>query len=47
MDIPLRKLNRKILKDLNDLFDASTPGSRDGLESPLGGFSTGDPDEFM
>lgn len=47
MDIPLRKLNRKILMDLNDLFDAPTPGSRDGLESPLGGFSTGDPDEFM
>jgi len=47
MDIPLRKLNRKILKDMGDLFDAPTPGSRTGLESPLGGFTTGDPEEFM
>lgn len=47
MDIPLRKLNRKILKDIGELFDAPTPGSRAGLESPLGGFSTGDPEEFM
>lgn len=45
--IPLRKLNRKILKDIGELFDAPTPGSREGLESPLGGFSTGDPEEFM
>lgn len=47
VDIPLRKLNQKILKDLGDLFDAPTPGSRPDLVSPLGEFTTGDPEEFM
>jgi coenzyme F420-reducing hydrogenase beta subunit len=47
VDIPLRKLNRKILKDLGDLFGAPTPGSRPDLESPLGEFTTSDPEEFM
>lgn len=45
--IPLQKLNRKVLKDLAELFEAPTPGSRAGLESALGGFATGDPEEFM
>jgi len=47
MDIPLRKLNQKILKDLGDLFDSPTPGSQAGLASPLGEFTPGDPEEFM
>lgn len=47
VDIPLRKLNQKILKDLGDLFDTPTPGSKADLISPLGEFATGDPEEFM
>jgi ferredoxin len=47
MDIPLRKLNQKIHKDLGDLFDSPTPGSKPGLPSALGDFSPGDPEEFM
>ncbi len=47
VDIPLRKLNQKILKDLGDLFDTPTPGSKADLTSPLGEFATGDPEEFM
>jgi hypothetical protein len=40
-------LNQKILKDLGDLFDTPTPGSKADLTSPLGEFATGDPEEFM
>jgi len=47
MDIPLRKLNQKIHKDLGDLFDSPTPGSKPGIPSALGDFSPGDPEEFM
>ncbi len=47
MDIPIRKLNQKIHKDLKDLFDSPTPGSKQGLLSALGEFSLGDPEEFM
>ena len=47
MDIPLRKLNQKIHKDLGDLFDSPTPGSKPGLLSALGEYSPGDPEEFM
>ncbi|MBE3589042.1 MAG: Coenzyme F420 hydrogenase/dehydrogenase, beta subunit C-terminal domain [Thermoanaerobacteraceae bacterium] len=47
VDIPLRLLNRKILKDIKDLFHVSTPGTI--LEEPpvLGAFTPADPDEFM
>ncbi len=47
MDIPLRKLNQKIHKDLGDLFDSPTPGSKPGMLSALGEFCPGDPEEFM
>lgn len=47
VDIPLRKLNIKIHKDLGDLFNSPTPGTEPGLVSALGGFSPGDPEEFM
>lgn len=47
VDIPLRNLNRKILKDLGDLFEAPTPGSIADLASPLGEFKADDPEEFM
>ncbi len=47
VDIPLRNLNRKILKDLGDLFNTPTPGSKPDLESPMGEFTTDDPEEFM
>lgn len=47
VDIPLQKLNRKILKDIGELFDAPTPGSGSDMVPALGGFATGDPEEFM
>lgn len=47
MDIPLRKLNQKIHKDLGDLFDTPTPGTKPGMLSALGEFCPGDPEEFM
>jgi ferredoxin len=47
MDIPIRKLNSKIHKDLGDLFNSPTPGTKLGLISPLGEFTPGDPEEFM
>lgn len=47
MDLPLRKLNQKIHKDLADLFNSPTPGMEPGLLSPLGEFKPEDPEEFM
>lgn len=46
-NIPLRILNRKINKDINDLYNTPTPGSDITIMPVLGGFSTADPDEFM
>lgn len=45
--IPLGMLNRKILHDIKALYGAATPGGRDSETPVLGGFHTGDPDEFM
>ncbi|MFZ5651005.1 MAG: Coenzyme F420 hydrogenase/dehydrogenase, beta subunit C-terminal domain [Bacillota bacterium] len=45
--IPLRVLNRKIIKDIKDLFNAPTPGLTPDGERVLGQFSADDPEEFM
>jgi len=45
--IPLRVLNRKILMDLKDLFNAPTPGITPDGERVLGQFCADDPEEFM
>ncbi|MQL53362.1 dehydrogenase [Desulfofundulus thermobenzoicus] len=47
VDIPLRLLNRKILKDIKDLFHVPTPGTILEELPVLGAFSPADPDEFM
>ncbi|MFZ5648456.1 MAG: Coenzyme F420 hydrogenase/dehydrogenase, beta subunit C-terminal domain [Bacillota bacterium] len=47
VNIPLRVLNRKIIKDLKDLFNAPTPGLTPDGERVLGQFSADDPEEFM
>lgn len=47
MDIPLRLLNKKILKDCQDLFGIATPGSTEETGSALGQFRAEDPEEFM
>ncbi|MGB9826800.1 MAG: 4Fe-4S dicluster domain-containing protein, partial [Desulfofundulus sp.] len=47
VNIPLLLLNRKILKDIKDLFNVPTPGSSLEELSPLGTFNNSDPDEFM
>jgi len=46
VNIPLRALNQKVLKDIEELFDAPLPGT--DLEQPpvLGHYCAGDPDEF-
>ncbi|MDA8235828.1 MAG: 4Fe-4S dicluster domain-containing protein [Clostridia bacterium] len=47
VDIPLRKLNQKVLKDIKELFGTPTPGSAAETESALGRFNPDDPEEFM
>lgn len=47
VNIPLRVLNRKIIKDIKDLFNAPTPGLAQDGERVLGQFSADDPEEFM
>lgn len=47
MGIPLRLLNKKILKDMKELFDMPTPGLVVEGEAALGRFSLEDPEEFM
>lgn len=47
VNIPLRLLNRKIIKDLGELFGAPTPGSDIDVKPPLGDFDAGDPDDFQ
>lgn len=46
VNIPLRALNQKVLKDIEELYDAPLPGT--DLEQPpvLGHYCAGDPDEF-
>ena len=47
VNIPLSHLNRKILKDLQELYDAPIPGADATTEPALGCFVTEDPEEFM
>lgn len=47
MDIPIRLLNKKILKDCKDLFNTETPGSVEEGGSILGQYRLEDPEEFM
>ncbi|RKO67195.1 dehydrogenase [Desulfofundulus salinus] len=47
VNIPLSLLNRKILKDIKDLFNVPTPGTSLEELPPLGTFTNSDPDEFM
>ncbi|HBX22754.1 MAG TPA: dehydrogenase [Desulfotomaculum sp.] len=46
VQIPLRLLNRKIIKDLDELFEAPTPGTDINVKPALGDFTPQDPDEF-
>lgn len=47
VDIPLRQLNQKLLKDVKDLFGTSTPGTTSEVEMALGRYNPDDPEEFM
>jgi ferredoxin len=47
VDIPLRLLYRKTLKDAHILYGAGTPGMSTEVQSPLSEFSPEDPEEFM
>jgi len=47
MDIPIRLLNKKLLKDCKELFNMETPGSVEEGGSVLGQFNLEDPEEFM
>lgn len=47
MNLPLRQLNQKILKDCKELFGVPTPGSSAESESALGAYRSEDPEEFM
>lgn len=46
VNIPLRLLNRKILKDIEELYGANLPGTNLEEKPALGHFSMDDPDEF-
>ncbi len=47
VNIPLSLLNRKILKDVKELFNVPTPGTSLEELPALGIFTNSDPDEFM
>lgn len=47
MDIPIRLLNKKLLKDCKELFGTETPGSVEEGGSVLGQYRLEDPEEFM
>lgn len=47
MDIPIMKLNRKIIKDINELFGENEAGVDLEKLPPLGLYSPDDPEEFM
>lgn len=47
MNLPLRQLNQKILKDCKELFGVPTPGSSAETEAALGVYRSEDPEEFM
>lgn len=46
VSIPLGKLNRKVLKDMKELFNAPTPGTSPDLPPVLGWFKADDPEKF-
>ncbi len=45
--LPIMKLNKKIVKDINDLFGPYEAGVELEQKSPLGDFKYDDPEEFM
>jgi coenzyme F420-reducing hydrogenase beta subunit len=47
MDIPVRLLNKKLLKDCKELFNMETPGSVAEGGSVIGQYRLEDPEEFM
>ncbi|MEW6662291.1 MAG: 4Fe-4S dicluster domain-containing protein [Bacillota bacterium] len=47
MDIPIMKLNRKVIKDINELFGDYEAGTDLEKLPPLGLYSADDPEEFM
>ncbi len=47
MGLPLMALNRKMVKDINDLFGEHTAGMDTKTEAPLGVYDLGDPEEYM
>lgn len=47
MNIPIRRINDKIVKDMNELFGEFEAGTDKNEALPLGSYSQGDPEEFM
>ena len=47
MGLPLMELNRKLIKDLNELFGPYEAGVDPEVKPPLGLYSEDDPEEFM
>jgi hypothetical protein len=47
MNLPLMEVNRKMIKDLSDLFAAGEEGLSAELDNALGRYDTGDVEEFM
>lgn len=47
MNIPLRLLNKKLLKDCKELFNIQTPGLTEEGGSVLGQYNLDDPEEFL
>ncbi|MBO8127612.1 MAG: Coenzyme F420 hydrogenase/dehydrogenase, beta subunit C-terminal domain [Peptococcaceae bacterium] len=47
VNIPLRKLYRKVIKDVQELFGDTTPGLNIGDGLPLTSYRKEDPEEFM
>ncbi|MBS3977632.1 MAG: 4Fe-4S dicluster domain-containing protein [Syntrophomonadaceae bacterium] len=47
MDIPIMRLNRKVIKDINELFGDYEAGTDLEKLPPLGLYSADDPEEFM
>ncbi|MDW7675572.1 MAG: 4Fe-4S dicluster domain-containing protein, partial [Bacillota bacterium] len=47
MNIPIMKMNRKLIKDINELFGDYAAGVDLEAKPPLGQFNTNDPEEFM
>jgi len=47
MDIPIMLLNKKLIKDINELFGENAAGIDPEGNLPLGHFDKNDPEEFM